>query len=92
MAEPATLFEAVDVDPRALARPRRYEHVEKRRTYALWAQHDLFGQLCLMRSWGAIDSRRGRLVSTPMPDVAGCVQRMEKEDGRRRARGYREVA
>ena len=73
------------------ARVRRYEHPAKRRYYALWAQRDLFGQWCLMRAWGGMNSRLGRLVISPIPDLTECLALMNHEARRRGKRGYARV-
>lgn len=58
------------------------------RYYETWTSRDLFGELCVMRVWGAIDTPRAQLRSQRV-DSAADAERVVREIARRReARGY----
>ena len=66
----------------------RWHHPEKRRYYKAFLQYDLFGELCLVREWGSMDTGRGNFDQLPCPDIEAARQALRALRRRRKQRGY----
>ena len=61
-------------------------YVTATRYYAVGVQYDLFGEPCIVRSWGGRFNRLGGAASEPF-----SRQRMRQIERERRAHGYQRI-
>lgn len=47
---------------------RAWIHHDRRRYYRIYVFRDLLGDLVVVRSFGSLDTQRGRVVNTVVPD------------------------
>jgi predicted DNA-binding WGR domain protein len=67
---------------------KRFQNTNKRRYYQLYLAKDLLGDWVLIKSWGALDSSRGRVVHLQLPNYLAGLQQIENLAKTRMRRGY----
>lgn len=65
-----------------------WSHAVKRRYYRVDIAPDLFGDLCMVRSWGSLDTARGNSKMELVPCWQVATQRLEQIGKERLRRGY----
>jgi hypothetical protein len=70
----------------------RWIHAEKARYYQALLVKDLFDEWILIKAWGALESNRGGMRSTPVPSYEAGLERIGEIDKQRKRRGYRSLA
>jgi len=70
----------------------RWIHAEKARYYQALLVKDLFDEWILIKAWGALESNRGGMRSTPVLSYEAGLERIGEIDKQRKRRGYRSLA
>lgn len=65
-----------------------WNNPETRRYYRVQVAPDLFGDLCLVRSWGSLDTARGNSKLEVLPDWQEAQRHLHKIGKERARRGY----
>ncbi|MDX9987387.1 MULTISPECIES: WGR domain-containing protein [Thiothrix] len=68
-----------------------WSHAVKRRYYRVDIAPDLFGDLCMVRSWGSLDTARGNSKMELVPCWQVATQRLEQIAKERLRRGYNQM-
>ncbi|HRJ52258.1 MAG TPA: WGR domain-containing protein [Candidatus Thiothrix moscowensis] len=68
-----------------------WRHPGKRRYYRVQVFPDLFGSLCLVRSWGSLDNARGNCKTEPITDWQEAQRRFKRISQERLRNGYRPI-
>ena len=63
----------------------------KRRYYRVQVAPDLFGELCLVRSWGSLDTARGNCKMERLHDWQEAKRRVARVGKERVRRGYQKI-
>jgi hypothetical protein len=70
------------------ATQRSWINPEKARYYQVFLDQDLFGDWTLIKVWGGIGSKRGRMHSTGVASYAAGIELVDEIARRRSQRGY----
>lgn len=66
-----------------------WENIEKHRYYCLYVEKDLFGDLCLIRKWGGLHSKRGGALKEIFTNQKSLNDKIVEVGRARLRRGYR---
>lgn len=68
-----------------------WHHLEKRRYYRVYVQQDLWGNTCMIRSWGSLDTAAGNYRIDPLASNQVVSDALNEIGKRRRQRNYIQV-
>jgi predicted DNA-binding WGR domain protein len=68
-----------------------WKNPAKRRYYRVQIAPDLFGDLCLVRSWGSLDTARGNSKLEVLPRWQEAQRHLDKISKERARKGYQQI-
>jgi predicted DNA-binding WGR domain protein len=69
-----------------------WKNPETRRYYRVQVAPDLFGDLCLVRSWGSLDTARGNSKLEVLPGWQEAQRHLDKISKERIRKGYHKIS
>lgn len=69
-----------------------WKNPAKRRYYRVQIAPDLFGELCLVRSWGSLDTARGNSKTEVLPSWQDAQRHLSKIGKERTRKGYQRIS